>query len=130
MKTSHIIILVVIAAAFGIIVSNLSGFSSYETFETAAKKPGETYVIIATVDTLTGPMEYDALIDPNRFVFFAKDKSGVSRKVVYSQPKPRDIERSENVTMTGRFENGVFVCSDILTKCPSKYEAKKIAVAK
>lgn len=127
MKTSHIIILVVLAAAFGVIVSNINGFSTYETFETAAEKPGKEYVIIGTVDTLSGPMEYDALVDPNKFVFYAKDKSGESRKVVYSKPKPRDIERSEKITMTGKVVDDVFICRDILTKCPSKYEAKEIA---
>jgi cytochrome c-type biogenesis protein CcmE len=31
---------------------------------------------------------------------------------------------AESVVVKGRYENGVFTSSEILTKCPSKYEAK------
>jgi cytochrome c-type biogenesis protein CcmE len=128
MKTSHIIILVVIAAAFGIIVSMVGDFSSYQTFETAAQKPGKTYQIIAKLDTLNKPMEYNPIENPNRFVFYAKDEKGISTKVIFSGAKPQDFERSEKLTMTGTMDGDVFRCKEILMKCPSKYKTDQVAI--
>jgi len=128
MKTSHIIILVVIAAAFGIIVSMVGDFSSMETFETAAKKPSKEYQIVAVLDTLNYAMEYDPIQDPNRFVFYAKDEAGVTQKVIFTGAKPQDFERSEKLTMTGRMEGEFFKCREILMKCPSKYNTDQIAI--
>jgi cytochrome c-type biogenesis protein CcmE len=128
MKTSHIIILVVIAAAFGIIVSMVGSFSSKETFETAAKKPGKEYQIIAKLDTLNNAMEYDPIQDPNRFVFYATDEAGQTQKVIFTGAKPQDFERSEQLTMTGKMEGETFKCREILMKCPSKYNTDQIAI--
>ena len=41
--------------------------------------------------------------------------------VEYNGAKPRDIERSEKIVITGRMEGEVFKASKILMKCPSKY---------
>lgn len=128
MKTSHIIILVVIAAAFGIIVSMVGDFSSKETFDTAAKKPGKEYQIVAILDTLNHGLEYDPIKDPNRFVFFATDEAGKTEKVVFTGAKPQDFERSEKLTMTGKMVEGHFRCREILMKCPSKYNTDQIAI--
>ncbi len=128
MKTSHIIILLVIAAAFGIIVSMVSDFSSMETFETAAKKPDKEYQIIAKLDTINHEMHYDPIQDPNRFVFYATDEAGNTQKVIFTGAKPQDFERSEKLTMTGKMENGHFKCREILMKCPSKYNTDQIAI--
>jgi len=41
--------------------------------------------------------------------------------VIYNQPKPQDFERSEEITMTGYATDSAFIATDILMKCPSKY---------
>lgn len=128
MKTSHIIILLVIAAAFGIIVSMVSDFSSKETFDTAAQKPDKEYQIIAKLDTINNSMHYDPIEDPNRFVFYATDEAGKTQKVIFTGAKPQDFERSEKLTMTGRMQDGHFKCREILMKCPSKYNTDQIAI--
>lgn len=129
MKKSSIIGIVVIAAALAGILSMVGDFSSYQTFESAEKKAGKTLQIIATLDTINHGMEYDPVKDPNRFVFYATDESGATKKVVFNGTKPQDFERSERLTMTGRMENGEFKCSKILMKCPSKYNTDQVAVA-
>ena len=128
MKTSHIIILVVIAAAFGIIVSMVGDFSSKETFDTAAKKPGKEYQIVAVLDTINHGLEYDPITDPNKFVFYATDEAGKTSKVIFTGAKPQDFERSEKLTMTGKMEGEHFKCREILMKCPSKYNTDQIAI--
>jgi cytochrome c-type biogenesis protein CcmE len=122
MKKSNILALVIIAIALGAILSMVGDFSSYETFATAEAKPGKEYQIIAKLDTMSNKMEYNPLVDPNRFIFYAKDESGKISKVVFNGTKPQDFERSEKLTMTGTMKDGEFKCSKILMKCPSKYK--------
>lgn len=130
MKKSNIVALIIVAAALAAIVSMVGDFSSYQTFATAEAKPGKEYQIIAKLDTLNHTMEYNPVVDPNRFTFFAKDESGKTCKVIFSGTKPQDFERSEKLTMTGKMENGEFHCNQILMKCPSKYKNDQVVVGK
>ncbi|MCO6498513.1 MAG: cytochrome c maturation protein CcmE [Chitinophagaceae bacterium] len=124
MKTSSIIILIAIAAAIGGLLMYSVDFSTYDTIQSAKEKQGEYVHLIAKLDK-TKPIEYDALKDPNYLTFFAVDSLGSSAKVVYFNPKPADLEKSERVVLKGRMEGDVFQCDNILLKCPSKYKDEK-----
>ncbi|MBK8351531.1 MAG: cytochrome c maturation protein CcmE [Saprospirales bacterium] len=39
--------------------------------------------------------------------------------------KPRDIEKSEKVEVTGKMNGDVFEANEILMKCPSKYKNRE-----
>lgn len=124
MKKSHIVLLVLAAAAICVVVSAFSNFSSYETFASASSAPGTEYKVIGTVER-DSSTQYDAKVDPNRFVFWAKDKSNHVCKVVYHGGKPgADIGAAEQVVMTGSMKGNEFhVAADhIQYKCPSKYK--------
>ncbi len=54
--------------------------------------------------------------------FYIKDATGVEMRVMYKGTIPNNFESSTSVVVTGKFQNGIFTASDILTKCPSKYE--------
>lgn len=56
------------------------------------------------------------------FSFYMKDYNGNEMKVVYQGAMPNNFESSTSVVVTGKFQNGYFYATDILTKCPSKYE--------
>jgi cytochrome c-type biogenesis protein CcmE len=58
----------------------------------------------------------------NTFTFFIKDYSGVEMKVMYHGSIPNNFESATSVVVTGKYKDGCFHASDILTKCPSKYE--------
>ena len=58
------------------------------------------------------------------FSFYMKDSKGVELKVVYKGTIPNNFESSTSVVVTGKYQDGIFVANDILTKCPSKYEEK------
>lgn len=120
MKKTHIIILVFIAVAIGVIISNTQNYSSYETFTTAASKPEKEFHVVGTL-ALDKDMEYDPIKDPNYFSFYLNDQDGVMRKVVFPGTKPQDFERSEQVVLIGKMHGEEFQASKILTKCPSKY---------
>lgn len=128
MKKIHIIVLVLLAVVLAIVVSSMDGFSTYETFATAAEKPDQTIHVIGVLDT-TQSQHYDPLEDANHFTFYASDKKGATHQVVFRGPKPQDFERSEQLVMTGRMVDGVFHCDKMQMKCPSKYEEDQIVVA-
>ncbi|MBW7839716.1 MAG: cytochrome c maturation protein CcmE [Chitinophagaceae bacterium] len=124
MKTSSIVILIAIAAAIGGLLMYSVDFSTYDTIQSAREKQGKYVHLIAKLDK-SKPIQYDALKDPNYLCFYAVDSLGNSAKVVYFNPKPADLERSERVVLKGRMEGEVFRCDNILLKCPSKYKDEK-----
>jgi len=128
MKKSHIVLMVLVAAAVTIIVSMFGDFSTYETFASAAQDQGKKYHVIGEL-AKDKAMSYDPVKDPNHFSFYVQDKSGHVNQVVFKGAKPTDIEKSEQIVMTGYMEGEVFHCSKIQMKCPSKYENDQVAVA-
>lgn len=60
----------------------------------------------------------------NQFTFFMKDDFANEMKVVYDGAKPNNFEVAEAVVVKGKVKDGNFHAKEILTKCPSKYEAK------
>ena len=56
------------------------------------------------------------------------DNKGVEKKVVLNKNKPQDFERSEQIVLIGQMEGQEFHASDILMKCPSKYEDKEVKI--
>lgn len=68
--------------------------------------------------------KYHLDIEKNIFSFYMSDFNGEELKVVYKGAMPNNFESSTSVVVTGKYQNGVFVATDILTKCPSKYESE------
>lgn len=125
MKRSHIIILVGIAVLIGGLLAYSSDFSTYDSIDSAKKKPGKYVHIIAKLDK-TKPVEYDPIKNPNYLAFTAVDSLGGETKVVFHNSKPTDLEKSERIVMKGKMHaDGHFECNDILLKCPSKYKDEK-----
>jgi CcmE len=121
MKKIHIILLVFIAIAIGVLISFLNITTTYDTVQTAMDKPGKFVHLMARWDK-TQPLEYDALKDPNYLSFTAVDTLGKSVRVIYHNPKPENFEMSEKLVLQGKYEDGIFNCKTIQTKCPSKYK--------
>lgn len=121
MKTTHIIILVLIAAAIAVLVQYTGDLTTYETIASAKEKEGKFVNLIAKLDQRK-PVEYDAVKNPNYLSFTAIDTLGNSIKVIYHDNKPTDMEKSERIVLKGRVRDGLFECKDILLKCPSKYK--------
>jgi cytochrome c-type biogenesis protein CcmE len=124
MKKLHIGILVIIAAAIGVLLMYSVDFSTYDTIQSAKEKQGKFVHLIAKIDK-SQPIQYDAVKDPNYLSFVAVDSLGATTKVVYHNAKPAELEHSERVVLKGKMEGGVFECKDILMKCPSKYKDDK-----
>lgn len=133
MKISHIIALVVVAIAIGVIVSTAGDASTYVTFNEAKAlvaegDHGDVHVVGELVKDHAGNIEmlYQPEIDPNRFEFNLVDTNKTEMRVVYGNPKPTDFERSEKIVIIGNVQGKVFRAKKILMKCPSKYTEKEV----
>jgi len=67
---------------------------------------------------------YEIDREKNIFSFYMTDSHGTELKVIYKGAIPNNFESATSVVVTGKYnsQNGYFQASDILTKCPSKYE--------
>lgn len=65
-----------------------------------------------------------------KFSFYLKDESNRVARVVLDGAKPNNFELATSVVAKGKFVNGEFHASEVLTKCPSKYEGSAETVKK
>ncbi|MGK9368217.1 cytochrome c maturation protein CcmE domain-containing protein [Melioribacter sp. Ez-97] len=63
------------------------------------------------------------------FSFYIRDENGNEMKVLYKGAMPNNFESSTSVVVTGKYSDGVFYATDILTKCPSKYQEQPVQQA-
>jgi cytochrome c-type biogenesis protein CcmE len=134
MKKSHIVILVVIAAAIAIIISTAGDASTYVGFDEAlsmstAGNKKEIHVVGELKKGSNGEVVgLEEGADKVSFSFIMVDEQGKEQKVLYDQPMPTDLVRSEKVVVIGSYEGGSFKASKILLMCPSKYQEQKVNV--
>ncbi|HTY38416.1 MAG TPA: cytochrome c maturation protein CcmE [Bacteroidota bacterium] len=76
--------------------------------------------------------EQPTTFDANKvtFSFYMKDDANRVTKVVLDGAKPNNFEMATSVVAKGKFVDGEFHATDVLTKCPSKYEGTSEAVKK
>lgn len=137
MKITHIILIVIIAVAMGVIISTSGDASKYVSFKEAYQMStngddDKVHVVgklkKAQDGTIQG-MYYNPIINPNRFEFVLVDNNNESHPVIYQNAKPQDFDKSEQVVIVGSVKGDVFVADEILMKCPSKYEEKDVKAA-
>lgn len=121
MKKLHIALLVLVIAAIAVLISFMEKTSTYDTVDTAIAKPGKYVHLMARLDK-GKPVVYDPVKNPNYLRFTATDTLGKSVEVIYHNPKPENFDISERMVLKGKYENGIFDCQNIQTKCPSKYK--------
>jgi cytochrome c-type biogenesis protein CcmE len=120
MKKIHIVGIVVIAVAIGVIFTSLKSSATYADFAEASANPDNEYHVVGKLDK-NQPQVYDPKVNPDEFCFSMVDNKGVERKVVLEKSKPQDFERSEQIVLIGKMKGEEFHANDILMKCPSKY---------
>ena len=129
MRKTHIVAILLLVAGASFLVFSSNDFSTFSTFE-RAEKSGKR-VKIAGQLSLSDPMHYDPETDANFFSFYLIDSKEEKRKVIIKEPKRRDFERSEQIVVTGTIlENGDFLATEMLLKCPSKYKEEELALRK
>lgn len=78
--------------------------------------------------------EKPSAFDPKttQFTFYLVDEQGRECRVVLDGAAPNNFEMATSVVAKGRYnsDEGYFHASEVLTKCPSKYEAQGEEVKK
>lgn len=120
MKKTHIVLIIIIAVAIGAILTTLSNTSTYAGFSQAIESPNSEFHIVGTLNK-DKEMVYNPKEDANLFTFYMNDNEGLESKVVLHKNKPQDFERSEQIVLIGKMQGDEFHASEILMKCPSKY---------
>ncbi len=126
MKKSSIVLIGIIAIAIAMILVIYTDSSTYSTFTEAKEKDTELYVV--GVLNKQKELIYEPTKDANHFSFYMYDNDSTECQVVFNGSKPQDIERSEQIVLTGRMDGDVFHASKILMKCPSKYNQNEVEV--
>lgn len=127
-------IIVIIAAAVGILVATADDASSYVSFNeayqlasTGSKK--DIHVVGELKKNLQGKViGIEEGQDKVSFSFIMIDENGKEQKVTYNEPMPTDFMKSEKVVVIGSYTGETFTASKILLKCPSKYQEQKVNV--
>jgi cytochrome c-type biogenesis protein CcmE len=119
---SVVVVLGIALAAMNFLESNVE----YADFATAQKTHKKVQVKGEWVK------EQSSSFDPSKvkFSFYMKDDAQRVVKVVLDGAKPNNFELATSVVAKGKFVDGEFQATEILTKCPSKYEGTSEAVKK
>lgn len=123
MKTSHIILIVILIAAIAVIISTVYKSDTYSNFTEAAKNPAKEVQILGSL-MKDQPILFDTL-NGGRMSFFMKDDEGTTAKVVYAGARPQDFEKLDQVVIIGHWQDSIFNAGSLLLKCPSKYKENK-----
>jgi cytochrome c-type biogenesis protein CcmE len=134
MKKSHILIIIVIAAAVGILISTADDASTYVGFNEAYQLAGagnkkDIHVVGQLKKNTAGEIVgIENGPDMVSFSFVMIDEQGKEQKVFYDEPMPQDFTKSEKVVVIGSYSGDTFNASKILLKCPSKYQEEKVNI--
>lgn len=124
MKKSHILAIIVIAIGLAVVVSSISNSSTYAPFRTAKASEGKSFHVVGKAN-LEKEFIYNPEVNANLFGFYMTDSEGQEQLVLYNGTKPQDFERAEQIVVVGKMEGERFLASQILMKCPSKYNGSE-----
>ena len=127
MKLKIIVGVVIVAA--GIVLSAVSFVQSnveYGDFATAERTQKKIQVKGEWLK------EMESSFDPRaaQFTFFMKDDNNKVMKVVLDGARPNNFELATSVVAKGTCKGNYFHATEVLTKCPSKYEGDAETVKK
>lgn len=134
MKKTHIIGIIMIAVAIGVILTTAGDASSYVSFDEAKRisEAGATKKIhvVGTLKKNSDDQVVGVQNSPDQlsFKFVMVDENNKEEEVYYANPMPQDFLRSEQVVVIGSYHENKFIADKILLKCPSKYQEEEINV--
>lgn len=124
MKKIHILGIVVIAVAIGVIFTSLQSSATYSDFAESAANPDTEYHVVGKLDKAV-PVQYDPKINADECSFMMIDNKGIEKKVILHKSVPQDFQKSEQIVLIGKMQGEEFHANEILMKCPSKYNDGK-----
>ena len=132
MKRTHIVAIIIIAVAIGLIISTAGDASTYVTFGEAYSLAQEgssekIHVVGQLAKDEAGHVKgIQVSEDKLSFSFLMVDEEQMQQKVIYYEPMPIDFLKSEQVVVVGSYQEDLFHADKILMKCPSKYQETEL----
>ena len=107
MKKIHIVGIIVIAVAIGVIVYSLGSNASYANFAEAISNPDTEYHVVGKLNK-ESPVQYDPKINADECSFVMKDNNGLEKTVVLHKSVPQDFQKSEQIVVIGKMQGNEF----------------------
>ena len=123
MKRSHLVLLILVALLVGLLVFTYSSSNQSVTFTQAAEKSGVEVTITGTLYK-EEPVIYNPKENASLTKFHMEDSKGQIMEVHLQMAQPQGLLQSESIVIDGSYSNGIFHATDMLLKCPSKYNSE------
>jgi len=117
-----VIVVGIVLGAVNFLQSNVE-YADFGTAERTGKK-------VQVKGEWMKDMESSFNADRAQFTFYMKDDNQKVVKVVLDGAKPNNFELATSVVAKGTFDGDHFHATEVLTKCPSKYEGDAESVKK
>lgn len=121
------VLVAVVVMVVGVIVGAVNFMESsveYMDFAAAQKQSKKAQVKGEWVREMDSG--FDA--EKTQFSFYMKDENAKVVRVVLDGAKPNNFEIATSVVAKGKFDGEQFHATEVLTKCPSKYEGDSESV--
>ena len=128
MKRSHIVLLILVALLVGLLVFTYSSSNQSVTFSQAIAKPGVEVTITGTLYK-EEPVRYNPEENASLTSFYMVDSEGQTMEVHLYMAQPQGLLQSESIVIDGTYKDGAFHATDMLLKCPSKYNSDNHLIA-
>ena len=130
MKPGSLVAAIILVVTVVVTLFAFSGsIANHTTISDAIKRPAETLqvpgkIVQESVHYQKGALRFDVL-EVTRDAQKGEHLTGNRMTIVYAQPKPENFDTATSVEAIGEYRDGVFHASNLLVKCPSKYNDKK-----
>jgi cytochrome c-type biogenesis protein CcmE len=122
-KPAYILALIILVVSIVATLLTFAGsIAHHVTIPEAMAQAGQQVQVPGKI--LKDTVSYDPARQELRFD--VQEMNGTGRiTIVYGQPKPENFDSATSVEAVGIYRNGVFYASNLLVKCPSKYNDQK-----
>lgn len=128
MSRLNIVVILLVGILLAGLLSVFTQNSESVVFSRAFAEPGIEFKVSGTLDT-EHPVVYNPEVAVAETRFHMVDKAGEVREVLLKESKPTGLEQSESIDLYGKVVDGKFVATDMLMKCPSKYNEDSHSLA-
>ena len=128
MSRLNIVVILMVAVLMGTLFSVFTANSESVVFARAFAEPGIEFKVSGTLDT-DHPVMYDPMVEVAETRFHMRDKDGALQEVLLRKAKPTGLEQSESIDLYGKVVDGQFIATEMLMKCPSKYNEESHSLA-
>lgn len=122
MKWTYIIAFLVIVGALGFTMYAFSG--SLTPYVTVSEAKSAHAPVQVRGRILKNTVHYDP--QKGNLYFTIEDDQHQTMEIIYPHPKPDAFDSARDTAATGIYRNGLFHADNLIIKCPSKYNDRRL----